>query len=290
MLAWMPVWNPPPKSTGSLSGCWWAQAVWMRSREVMIRKSEARNPKSKGNPKSEIRRRAHGRRNGAQALGCKIPEQGAGAGACRRDRAELYCCSLKAALLCSPRTATCLADRGALRTSDFGLRASCLVHQLLLNLFQRLAFGFGQPCQDARKPDAADAGVNPESDGRAEDGVEDGEGIGEQKTGDPQKADRDGHGGAAYPVREDLRDDYPRDRRQGHRIRRDGRQHQHEEQGIWHEAAPALEMVAIADSGVDQCQASRAEQHQRLASQAVHREQGDEGEEEVHQPCHDDVG
>ena len=36
MLTWMPVWKPPPKSTGNWSGSVWAQAAAMRSREVIL--------------------------------------------------------------------------------------------------------------------------------------------------------------------------------------------------------------------------------------------------------------
>src|ERR1039458_7451174 len=55
MLTWMPAWKPPPKSTGSLSGCWWAQAVWMRSRDVMRGKSVVQSLKSKvQSQKSEV--------------------------------------------------------------------------------------------------------------------------------------------------------------------------------------------------------------------------------------------
>src|ERR1035437_1344211 len=107
-----------------------------------------------------------------------------------------------------------------------------LVHQLLLDLLEALAFGFGQPGQDACESNATDGRINPKGNGWAEDGVKDGKSVREQETGDPEEADRDGHGGAANTVGEDRRDDDPRDRRQGHRIGGDGGEHQREEQEI----------------------------------------------------------
>src|ERR1039457_6824392 len=94
MLTWMPAWKPPPKSTGSLSGCRCAQVVRMRSREVIDR----------------------------------------------------------------------------------------LVHQLLLDLLQALAFGLRQLEFEEHKAEGTDPGVNPEGDSRAEARPEHREGLGEHET------------------------------------------------------------------------------------------------------------
>ena len=156
MLTWIPVWNPPPKSTGSLSGSRWAQAVWMRSREVI--------------------------------------------------RVQ--------------------------------------VHEFGFDLFEGLAPGLGQFGEKEEEASRADAGVDPERHGHAQQRLEDREGVSQQEASDPEEPHRNGHGRAPNPVGEDFGDQHPRHRRERHGISRDGRQHQHQEHHRRHVAASFLEVIA----------------------------------------------
>ena len=59
------------------------------------------------------------------------------------------------------------------------------IHQVLLDLLQRLALGFRQLGQENQEAHGADAGVNPERHGDPQQRLEDGERVGEQEASNP---------------------------------------------------------------------------------------------------------
>src|ERR1019366_2487019 len=95
---------------------------------------------------------------------------------------------------------------------------------LALNLFERLPFGLRHPPEYEQEPDDTDTRIQPESPGGTEGRVERREREGKHEARDPQRRYRYRYREAANAVREDLRDEHPCHRRQGHRVAADGGQ------------------------------------------------------------------
>ena len=81
---------------------------------------------------------------------------------------------------------------------------STLIRQFLLQLFQRLSFGFRTTAQEEEESADTDGGVNPERTARAQRGIERGERERQRATACPEGERTSGHCHTTHAVGEDF--------------------------------------------------------------------------------------
>ena len=159
-----------------------------------------------------------------------------------------------------------------------------MAQEFALDLFETLAFRLGETRGKKRESGGADDGVYPECAVAPERTVEQRERICERERAGPEgeSACRHGHGPDA--VGEYFGEEHPRDGAEGHGIAGDSGNHEYD-----HHESGHVKVIARAQCGVDQGEASGSGKHQALAAQAIDRVNGCNCEYHVCDACKHDI-